>query len=147
MKIRDVAVMTEIAASIGVLISLIFVGIQLNEGNRETRAATMQSVVRTEMDMAAIFVEYASTWDKVLVGAPLAAGEERRRAINLYNMGMLESANRYLQYRSEYLDRSSWQGTLKSLSGMKDLPIYDEWRVSLGGQGQHLAFLALLDSL
>ena len=34
---------------------------------------------------------------------PLAAGEETRKAINLFNVAMLESSNRYLQFRSGFL--------------------------------------------
>ena len=33
----------EIVASVGVVLSLVFAGIQLNEGNRETRAVTVQT--------------------------------------------------------------------------------------------------------
>jgi len=33
----------EIAAAVGVVLSLVFVGLQIEEGNRETRATTLQS--------------------------------------------------------------------------------------------------------
>ena len=146
-KLSDLASIAEIVASVGVVLSLIFVGFQLNEGNRETRAATLQSVLQTEMDMVTVFIEHSSTWEKVVAGVPLAAGEETRKAINLFNVAMLESSNRYLQFRSGFLDEQSWQNTFNVLPGMKALPICDQWRKSLGGQGQDAEFLDLLDNL
>jgi len=37
------ASIAELIAGVGVILSLIFVGLQINEGNRETRAATLQA--------------------------------------------------------------------------------------------------------
>ena len=126
MKLQDVASVAEIVASVGVVLSLIFVGFQLNEGNRETRAATTQSVLRTEMEMVKVFIDHSATWEKVIAGAPLAAGDETRKAINLYNLAMLESANRYLQFRSGYLEEKSWRGTARTLPGLKALPVSED---------------------
>ena len=147
MKLSDVASVAEIIASVGVVLSLVFVGIQLNEGNREARAATVQAVLSTEMDMVTVFINHSSTWEKVVTGAPLVEGEETRKATNLYNLAMLEASNRYLQYRSGYLEEESWEGTFNTLPGLKSLPIYEQWRQSFGGQGQDSEFLDLLDKL
>ena len=147
LKLQDVASVAEIVASVGVILSLIFVGLQLNEGNRETRAATTQSVLQTEMDMVKVFIDHSATWEKIIAGAPLAAGAETRKAINLYNLAMLESANRYLQFRSGYLEEKSWRGTARTLPGLKALSIYEEWRTSFGATGQDAEFLELLDGL
>jgi hypothetical protein len=51
-----------------------------------TRAATVQTVLKMEMDMVMAFVDHASTWEKVVTGEPLAEGEETRKAINLFNL-------------------------------------------------------------
>ena len=47
LKLTDWASIAEIIAAIGVVFSLIFVGLQINEGNQETRAATIQAAVAT----------------------------------------------------------------------------------------------------
>jgi len=39
-KLSNVASIAEIVAAIGVIFLLIFVGLQINEGNQETRAVT-----------------------------------------------------------------------------------------------------------
>ena len=145
-KLSEWASVAEIVASIGVIVTLVFVGIELNDANREARAATQQMVIKTEMDMVAVFVANAGTWDKVVTGAPIDEGEEMRKAIALYNLAMLETANRYAQYRSGYIDMEQWENNLKSLPAVTRLPIYERWRQSFGGQGQDAAFLELLDS-
>ena len=146
-RLPELASIAEIVASIGVILSLIFVGLQLNEGNRETRAATSQLVIQSEMDMVTVFIDNSEIWDKVVTGAPLAVGEETRRGINLYQLAMLETANRYKQYNSGYLELESWEGSLKILPALTKLPIYEKWRESFGAQGQDSDFLELLDSL
>jgi len=45
------ASIAELIAGIGVILSLIFVGLQINEGNREIRAATLQAATDSEMFM------------------------------------------------------------------------------------------------
>ncbi len=80
-------------------------------------------------------------------GAPLGEGEETRKAINLFNLAMLESSNCYPQYRSGYPEEGSWIGTFNTLPGLKALPIYGKRRGSFGGQGQDSEFLDLSDSL
>jgi len=146
-NLQNIASMAEIIASIGVILSLVFVGFELNEGNRETRALTAQSALQTEMSMVAVLLDHSDTWQKVISGAPLAKGEETRKAINLYQLAMLESANRYLQYKSGYLDEKSWLNNERTLPGFKALPIHEKWRSSFGGQGQNSEFLEMLDSL
>ena len=146
-RLSEFASIAEIIASIGVILTLVFVGLELNEGNREARATTTQLVFNAEMDMVAVFIANSDTWEKVVTGAPLAEGEEMRRAINLYQLAMLETANRYAQFRSGYIDQSTWQGTVKTLPAITKLPIYEKWRESFGGQGQDTTFLELLDEI
>jgi hypothetical protein len=146
-KLPEIASIAEVVASVGVILSLIFVGFELNEGNRETRAATSQMVIQSEMDMVAVFIDNSEVWDKVVTGAPLSDGEETRRGINLFQLAMLETANRYKQYNSGYLELESWEGSLKILPALKKLPVYEMWRESYGAQGHDSEFLELLDNL
>jgi hypothetical protein len=126
-KLAAVASVEEIVASIGVILSLIFVGLELNEGNRETSAATAQAASDQTMFLQAEILRYADTWQKVLDGASLEDGEEKRRGIVLFDMVMTENENRYQQYDSGYLeDRRTNMGMFVAL------PIYDQWKASPG---------------
>ena len=147
LKLTDWASIAEIIAAIGVIFSLIFVGLQINEGNQETRAATIQAASDAEAFMIATIVNHSETWDKVVTGAPLESGAETRKGINLYNFLMVESENRYHQFHSGYLDAPSWVGGQSTLQPIVKLPIFKLWRESFGARGHSAEFLELLDSL
>ena len=141
-KLTDVASIAEIVASICVILSLIFVGLELSEGNRETSAATAQAASDQTMFLQSEILRYADTWQKVLDGAPLELGEENRRGIVLFDMVMTENENRFQQYDSGYLeDRRS------NLDTFVALPIYDQWRASPGGNSKSPEYLEFLDEL
>lgn len=146
-KLSDLVSVAEIIASIGVIVSLIFVGFQLSEGNREARATTIQSTLSSEANMHYVLAEHAGIWDKVLTGAPLSDGEEMRRGIVLYNLMMTDSENRYYQFNSGYLDPQSWEGRLQSLSVLVRLPIFEIWRSTPGAMNHSADFLGLLDDM
>ena len=48
-KLADWASIAEILGAVAIVISLVFVGFQINDGNRETRAATTQAILDSEM--------------------------------------------------------------------------------------------------
>ena len=147
LKLKDWASIAEIIAAIGVILSLIFVGLQINEGNQETRAATIQAASDAEAFMLVTFVNHSETLNKVVTGAPLQSGAETRKGINLYNLIMVTNENRYYQFRSGFLDAPSWEARQSTLQPIVRLPIFKIWRESFGAKGHTAEFLALLDSL
>ena len=146
-NLSDIASIAEIIAAIGVIVSLVFVGLQLNEGNKETRAATAQAMFDSELFMAKTFVEHAETWEKVVNGIPLEEGAEQRKGINLYNMAIMESENRYNQFRSGYIDSYDWEGTKEGLKPLRDVPMYDIWRPSGGATNRSIEFREIFHNL
>ena len=145
-KLAQLASLAEIIASIAVVLSLIFVGLQISEATRETKAATLRSAADSELFMAATVLNHASTWDKVLNSEPLASGEESRTGIILFNLLMIESENRYHQFQAGFLTAQSWEGRHATLRSLTKLPIYTIWRDSPGAKGHSADFLDLLNS-
>ncbi len=121
------ASIAEILGAAAIVISLIFVGFQISDGNREARAATVQAALDSEMFFQAEILRYAGTWEKVSSGMPLSEGEEARRGIVLFNMVMTLNENRYLQMRSGYLEYRPGD-----LSVSVTWPIYETWKQSGG---------------
>ena len=146
-KPNELALIAEIVAAVGVILSLIFVGFQINDSSNETRAATIQAASDAESYMNVSLITHAGTWDKVVIGAPLDRGEEHRRAILLFNLMMTENENRYRQFRSGYLDSQSWDSRLDNLRTIVKMPMFKEWRASYGGKGHTAEFLRLVDEL
>ena len=147
LKLSDWASIAEIIAAIGVIFSLIFVGLQINKGNQETRAATNQATTDAEAFLIATMANHSNTWDKVSTGVPLESGAETREGILLYNLMMVETENRYHQFHSGFLDASLWESRLSILQPTVKLPIFKIWRTSLGARAHSAEFLELVDSL
>ncbi len=102
-RLSNLASLAEIIGAVGVVTSLIFVGLQLNEGNRETRAATLQAATDSELFVQAEFLRYADTWQRIARGVPLE-DDELRKGIVLYQMAITEFENRYHQFETGYFD-------------------------------------------
>lgn len=142
LKLSEWASIAEVLSAIAIVISLVFVGLQVSDGSRATRAATSQAASDQTMFLQSEILRYAGTWQKVLEGEALADGEELRRGIVLFDMVMTENENRSQQFESGYLaDRRT------NLEMFVGLPIYDLWRASPGANGQPAEFLELLDEI
>jgi len=141
------ASIAEIIAAVGVILSLIFVGFQLNEGNRESRATTIQAATDSELLFQTQILRYADIWEKIIVGTPMEDGQERRRAINLFNMAMTEMENRYLQFKSGYVDARSWEARQIALETFVTMPMFLIWRESLAASTHSPGFLKLIDEM
>ena len=146
MKLKHLASVAEIVASVAVILSLVFVGIQLREGNRVTRATANQLAVQSEIDMVTVFLDHAAVWNKIMTGAPIDDEEEMRQAILLLNVFMLDTESRYQHFLSGYLDSPSWEARLNILPEIVNYPVYEVWRSSPGGRAHSAHFLELLDS-
>jgi hypothetical protein len=135
----------DVVSGIAVVISLVYLSIQVRGNTKATKANAFQGVIRSEMELAEVFIENAAIWDKVVNGEPIAEGEEIRKAIVLYNMFMLDTVRRYRQYSIGYLEAQAWEARRKTLPSIVKLPIFKEWRKSYGAQGQAADFLKILD--
>ena len=141
LKLSEWANIAEVLSAVAIVVSLIFVGVQINDGNRETRAATAQSALNAEMAFQAEILRYADTWLKVVSGQPFSDDVEERRGIILYNMMMTMNENQYVQMKSGFLDSSA-----DSLADGVLWPIYETWTRSGGYQSRSLEFRQFLDA-
>ena len=137
----------ETIGTLAVVLSLIFVGVEIRDGNREARAATVQATLSSELEMATMFTDNIAVWDKVVRGGALADGEESRMGVILFNQLMTTSENWLLQYNAGYLDAQMWESRLTILPLVIQLPIYEDWKTSIGSQSHSGEFLELLDEL
>lgn len=147
MSIQDWAAIGEIVGAIAVVVTLVYLAMQIRDSNRETRAVTTQSALNNEMDMIAVMIENAAVWDKVINGVPLEAGEETRKGILLYNLLMTETESRYYQVQAGYLEAAAWEQRIPSIQITIRNPMHGIWRSSPGAKAHSLDFLRMLDDL
>ena len=142
-----IGAIAEMLAALGVIISLIFVGLQVRKSTAESRAATKQATTDTEIVMVSTFANHAEVWDKVASGGSFEEGAETRLAILLFNLLMIDYENRYHQHKAGYFDDRSWENRVRTFRTMVNQPIFDLWRNSLGGQSRSADYLDFLDNL
>ena len=128
-----------------VIVTLVFLILQIRQNTQAIRSETIQAVMQSEMALSSLLVEHATLWDKVLRGASLDDGAETRQAIILYNSLMIDTETRFHQHLSGFLDAKSWQGRMQMLPKIVSLPVYPAWRQSFGGQSHSADFLDLID--
>ncbi len=139
MSLQDWGAIGELLGGVAIIVSLLYVGLQIKHGNRETRANTLQATLDSELSLQAEAMRYAGTWDKIVTGDHLADGEETRRAILLYNMMMTLYQNRYYQFKTGYLDNPP------VTEDVVTFPMYEIWRGSGGAKNRPAEFLEFLD--
>ena len=122
-KLPDLASGAEVIAAVGVIVSLVFVGYQIKDGNQEARAATLQAASDSEMFVQSQFLRYADTWAKIVAGSPLSEGRETQKGLTLFNMLMTLNENRFHQTKSGFLDQY-----LINIDITLDFPFYEIWR-------------------
>lgn len=125
------------------LLSLVFVGFQIADGNREANAATFQASLDTEMYFQTQILSHADIWDKMTKGEALAEGAELRRALILYNMMMTLNENRLEQYNSGYLDVEP-AILVNETTGW---PIFEIWVNSTGANSRSSEFMEFVYSI
>lgn len=147
MKLERVALIFEIVGGIAIVLSLVFVGLQMRDSNRATRAATTQAALQSEIRNVVAYLDHADVLERMVTGDSLAEGVETRKAILLYHILMVDSNARYTQYQAGYLDEPSWQARRRILAGWTSLPTYEKWLEAFAGQGQSQEFLDLLEEI
>jgi len=146
-KLSKWASIAEMIAAAGVILSLIFVGLQINDESRETRAATLQAANDSEMFMQAELLRYSDTWEKILTGAHIEDEAEARRAIVLYNLVMTEYENRFAQFEAGYYDPALWRTRRAGLARFASVPFFDTWSSSIGASDHSQSFTEMVDNM
>ena len=130
-----------------IIVSLLFVGYQLREANRSTQAGTIHSVTDTETRFITLAMQYADTWDRILLGESFAALPrlEIRRGVLLMSFYMIDTENRFRQFRVGTLDEASWSARASNLPLLFRSDVYSIWRGSPGAIVRSIEFLACID--
>jgi len=137
----------EVIGALAVVVSLIYLASQIRLNNSLARNDSLQTVLQSEMNFASIIINNADIWDRVIAGESFSDREENRKATILYNLYLLDSANRYFQYTTGYLDNDAWEGRRKTLHQLVRWPMFEIWRNSLGASGHSKAFLKVIDEI
>jgi hypothetical protein len=139
-KLSDWASIAEILGAGAIVISLVFVGLQISDGNREARAATTQATLDAEMMFQSELIENSEVWVRTVQQGDLSDPVDLRKAVALLNMAMTLNDNRYQMANAGYLRYEA-----KTIESMVQMPIFEIWRSSIGANSRSPEFLELVD--
>lgn len=113
MTIQDLGSIGELIGALGVIVSLVYLGVQIRQNTRSVRSASFQEAIRDVLsitDALATDRELARVYWKGIADFESLAPDERRR-FSAYLVGMFRRFEN-LVYQTRYgaLDAESWLG-------------------------------------
>ena len=145
-RLQEYALLADIIGGLAIVISLIFVGLQINQGNKETRAATIQAVLDSEMFFQSELIRNAGIWEKVAVGGDFSDTMELRKAIALFNMLLTQDENQYLQQQSGFFTDFSTLD-MEQVGQVASPEFIRLWRASPGASARSAEYLRRVDAV
>lgn len=141
-KLTEWASMAEIIGALAIVISLVFVGLQINDSNREARAATTQSVLDAEIAFQSELLRHGDIWVTVVLDGDYSDKVKLLKAKVLFNISMTLLDNRFQMMKSGYLPISN-----ESLRRKVAMPFYEIWREAPPAERRSKEFLEYMDKL
>lgn len=125
LKLKEIALITEILGGIAILISLIFVGIQLKESTKATRSSTATATIGTMTDWYAAMGTDAETssafWRYLADPEQMTKEEQLQHIYNLHGI-FLTFQNSFYLAREGTLDERILESLNQVVIGVKDQP-------------------------
>jgi hypothetical protein len=147
MNLGDFSSVASLASSLAVLVSLIFLGLQIRQGNRNQRSLMQQGRSVRNVELLARLGEpsLASLMTRV-------AGNEELTDAEYYQLyGYLASVfwsyeDCFFQFRAGMLDAQSWSSDVATLKRLFGSPVYRAvWKAARGALGED--YRTFLDEL
>ena len=147
MGLQDVAAVAEIIGVFTIVITFLFLGLQIRESNRAARAATLKSLTESEVIYTAQFLTHAEIWNKVITNQPIDDPVELRKGMQLFGLYLIDVENRYQQFRLGYIDEDTWRNREDITREIINLDIFDFWYESFAGRARSAEFRRYIKSL
>lgn len=130
MTLQDIANIAEVVSTIGVVVSLVYVGVQVRQNTRAQKAATYNALTaNTVAILSPLLAEPGITEFIVRIQAnpDAATPAERMRFHSFLLIGFRHWDNLYFQFRSGSLDRQMWLSYDRTMSRWMDNDAWRDW--------------------
>ena len=130
MKLKDVASLAEIVGGVAVIVSLIYVGVQVNDNTaaiRSTAASDATTTMQSWYSQMGSNRQASDIWfDAMTSPDPLPAHDEFQFMMSLH-VAILGMQNSYLLSKEGTLDAEFREGVTTAIVSVKDLPGMDRY--------------------
>jgi len=124
-----IGAVSEVAAAIGVVVSLVYLAVQIRENTRSSRSATRQSIVESVIATNMIWAQsesFSQVFQDHLDGKELADHEKLRLSGYCY-VCLRNWENVHFHYRSDMLSDEEWHGFRQNLKALLQVKAFEDF--------------------
>jgi hypothetical protein len=121
MNLQSYVPIAELIAAIAVVISLIYLAIQVRQSNRVNSASARHAISQFALDFSVFKAEHADRLAKVTSAKDLSPGDLEFRSWN-HMMVFLHAETYFHHYELKLMPAKHWSGYVKYVQGYLDTP-------------------------
>ncbi len=136
MELSQLADLGEFIGGIAVLVTLLYLIVQVRQNTDQLRQATEVAQGTAELETAKMNMTYfanfmdsttSEAWEKVFAQPEAVTPEERSRFVNLMAIWFHMAQGHYRQYRRGLLPEESWEPIARTLAGAMRQEVIQRW--------------------
>jgi hypothetical protein len=131
MTLENIVFLSEILASIAVVITLIYLAKQVKQSTRVNRAASRHSLSEFALELTKFRAEHSDRWVKVMQEKNLTSGDIEFRNWN-HMMLLLHAETYYHHYKLKLMPENHWKNYAKFIMVALDSPGFEDYWNEVG---------------
>ena len=117
----------EICGAVAVIVTLIYLAIQIRQSTIATRGATINAVTDRIFQEQRWAAELADTFSKFVDDPESLSRSEKTRYLNWVNSGLRNRQNEYFLYKQGSLDEQIWRASVAMIPYFLSEPMAQNW--------------------
>jgi hypothetical protein len=142
MSLADIATIASVVSSAAVVVSLIYLSLQIRQTQRNQQALMQQTRTAgiTDMNIALADPAIAAAYNKGLAGDPDMTSTEVRQFLSLARCGFINMENNFIQHHDGLMSDEAFHSALEGARFQATFPgLRAAWRQSRGAYGKSFA--------
>ena len=131
MNLENIVLISEIIASLAVVITLVYLGKQVRQSTRVNRAASRHSLSQFALELTKFRAEHSDRWAKVMQEKELSVGDIEFRNWN-HMMLLLHAETYYHHYKLKLMPDNHWNNYAKFIKVSLDSPGFKDYWNEVG---------------
>ena len=131
MNLENIVLISELIASIAVVITLIYLAKQVKQSTRVNRAAARHSLSQFALELTKFRAEHSDRWVKVMQEKDLSAGDLEFRNWN-HMMLLLHAETYFHQHKLNLMPDNHWDNYAKFILAALDSPGFKHYWDEVG---------------
>ena len=131
MTLETIVLVSELFASIAVVVTLVYLAKQVRQSTRVNRAASRHSLSEFAMELTKFRAEHADRWAKVMQEETLTSGDLEFRNWN-HMMLLLHAETYYHHHKLKLMPDNHWKNYAKFIMAALDSPGFEDYWKEVG---------------